>query len=70
MRYSLAVTPRNFLLFGCHFVNETAQLGQAYRFIDYTYFTSPEEREKISAKFKAQAKAEADAKAAKAAKTN
>ena len=66
MRYSLAVTPRNFLLFGCHFVNETAQLGQAYRFIDYTYFTSPEEREKISAKFKAQAKAEADAKAAKA----
>lgn len=37
MRYSLAVTPQNYLLFGCHFVNEVAQLGQSYRFLSYTY---------------------------------
>ena len=35
MRYSLAVTPRNFLLFGCHFVNECAQLTQGYRYLSY-----------------------------------
>lgn len=36
MRYSLAVTPKNYLLFGCHFVNEGAQLTQAYRYLDWT----------------------------------
>jgi hypothetical protein len=35
MRYSLAVTPRNFLLFGCHFINEAAQLTQGYRWMSY-----------------------------------
>ncbi|TGZ84885.1 UPF0041-domain-containing protein [Ascodesmis nigricans] len=35
MRYSLAVTPKNYLLFGCHFVNECAQLAQGYRYIQY-----------------------------------
>ncbi|BAO41661.1 Mitochondrial pyruvate carrier [Kluyveromyces marxianus] len=35
MRYALAVQPKNFLLFGCHVVNEAAQLGQAYRYLDY-----------------------------------
>ncbi len=35
MRYSLAVTPRNFLLFGCHLVNEGAQLTQGYRYLSY-----------------------------------
>jgi len=35
MRYSLAVTPANYLLFGCHFVNECAQLAQGYRYIQY-----------------------------------
>jgi len=35
MRYAMAVTPQNYLLFGCHFVNESAQLAQAYRYIQY-----------------------------------
>lgn len=35
MRYALAVTPRNWLLFGCHFVNESAQLVQGYRYLNY-----------------------------------
>ncbi|RDW73994.1 hypothetical protein BP5796_07436 [Coleophoma crateriformis] len=35
MRYALAVTPANYLLFGCHFVNEGAQLTQAYRWMQY-----------------------------------
>lgn len=37
MRYSMAVTPKNYLLLGCHIVNETAQLGQAVRYINYNY---------------------------------
>ena len=37
MRYSMAVTPKNYLLFGCHMVNFTAQSTQAYRFINYWY---------------------------------
>ena len=35
MRYSLAVTPKNYLLFLCHFVNEGAQLTQGYRYLEY-----------------------------------
>lgn len=35
MRYSLAVTPKNYLLFVCHFVNECAQLTQGYRYLSY-----------------------------------
>ncbi|CCX09652.1 mitochondrial pyruvate carrier [Pyronema domesticum] len=35
MRYSLAVQPANYLLFGCHFVNECAQLAQGYRYVQY-----------------------------------
>lgn len=37
MRYAFAVTPINYLLFACHFVNEGAQLTQAYRYITYHY---------------------------------
>ncbi|WPH03747.1 Hypothetical protein R9X50_00663000 [Acrodontium crateriforme] len=37
MRYSMAVTPANYLLFGCHLVNFTAQATQGYRFINYHY---------------------------------
>ena len=36
-RYALAVTPKNYLLFGCHVVNFSAQSYQGYRFIDYWY---------------------------------
>jgi hypothetical protein len=35
MRYSLAVSPANYLLFGCHFVNECAQLTQGYRWLQW-----------------------------------
>lgn len=35
MRYALAVTPKNYLLFACHFVNEGAQLTQGYRYMNY-----------------------------------
>lgn len=35
MRYSMAVTPANYLLFGCHFVNECSQLAQGYRYMQY-----------------------------------
>ncbi|GEQ72469.1 hypothetical protein JCM33374_g6156 [Metschnikowia sp. JCM 33374] len=37
MRYSLAISPKNYLLFGCHFVNEAAQLGQGFRWLKYHY---------------------------------
>ena len=37
MRYALAVTPKNWLLFGCHIVNFSAQSVQGYRFVDYWY---------------------------------
>jgi len=37
MRYAMAVTPKNYLLFACHFVNFNAQLTQGYRWYDYWY---------------------------------
>ncbi|XP_043285879.1 mitochondrial pyruvate carrier 1 [Venturia canescens] len=46
MRFSLKVQPRNLLLFGCHFVNEGAQLTQGYRFIDYHYLGNKKTEEK------------------------
>ncbi len=35
MRYALAVTPKNYLLFGCHIINFSAQLTQGYRYLNY-----------------------------------
>lgn len=35
MRYALAVSPKNYLLFGCHVVNFSAQTVQSYRYINY-----------------------------------
>lgn len=35
MRYALAVTPKNYLLFGCHMINFSAQCTQGYRYINY-----------------------------------
>lgn len=35
MRYSMAVTPKNYLLFLCHFINFNSQLVQGYRWYDY-----------------------------------
>lgn len=38
MRYALAVTPKNYLLFLCHFVNEASQLTQGYRYMSYHHW--------------------------------
>lgn len=38
MRYSLAVSPKNYLLFGCHVINEAAQLTQGYRYLSWHYW--------------------------------
>ncbi|KAL6709751.1 pyruvate transporter mpc1 [Coniothyrium glycines] len=35
MRYALAVSPANYLLFGCHAINFTSQLVQGYRYVNY-----------------------------------
>lgn len=43
MRYSLAVSPKNYLLFACHFVNEAAQLTQGYRWMQYNKWGGREE---------------------------
>ena len=37
MRYALAVTPKNYLLFGCHVVNFGAQVTQGGRWYQYWY---------------------------------
>ncbi|KAJ2999112.1 hypothetical protein NUW58_g104 [Xylaria curta] len=46
MRYSLAVTPKNYLLFMCHFINEGSQLTQGYRYLNWNYWGG---REKAAA---------------------
>lgn len=38
MRYAFAVTPANYLLFGCHAVNFTAQSVQGYRYMQWFHF--------------------------------
>lgn len=42
MRYAVAVTPKNYLLFGCHVVNFSAQITQGYRFLNYWNFGGKE----------------------------
>lgn len=42
MRYSLAVTPKNYLLFACHFVNAGAQLTQGYRYLNWHHWGGKE----------------------------
>lgn len=44
MRYSLAVTPKNYLLFMCHFVNAGAQFTQGYRYLEYNYWGGKEKK--------------------------
>lgn len=44
MRYAFAVTPVNYLLFGCHAVNFSAQATQGVRYINYFYMGG---REKV-----------------------
>lgn len=55
MKYALAVSPKNYLLFGCHVTNEIAQLAQGYRFVNYSYFTSDAEKAEIAARFEKEA---------------
>lgn len=38
MRYALAVTPKNYLLFLCHFINEGSQLTQGYRYLQWHHW--------------------------------
>lgn len=42
MRYALAVSPANYLLFGCHAINFTSQLVQGYRYINYFHMGGKE----------------------------
>lgn len=42
IRYSLAITPKNYLLFVCQTVNASAQFTQAYRYVDYHYWGGKE----------------------------
>lgn len=44
MRYAWMVTPRNYLLFACHVINETAQLGQGYRYMNYWHWGGREKK--------------------------
>jgi mitochondrial pyruvate carrier 1 len=46
MRYALAVQPKNYLLFACHFVNEGAQLTQGYRWMNYHQWGGKEKNHK------------------------
>jgi hypothetical protein len=41
MRYSLAVTPKNYLLFACHAINFTSQTIQGYRYLNYWKYVRP-----------------------------
>jgi hypothetical protein len=43
MRYALAVSPKNYLLFGCHFINCASQLTQGYRYLQYWNFGGHEQ---------------------------
>jgi mitochondrial pyruvate carrier 1 len=49
MRYALAVQPKNYLLFACHFVNEGAQLTQGYRYLSYHNWGGKEKEMKAKA---------------------
>ncbi|KAF2199999.1 UPF0041-domain-containing protein [Delitschia confertaspora ATCC 74209] len=43
MRYAMAVTPKNYLLFGCHFINCASQITQGYRYLSYWNFGGREQ---------------------------
>jgi len=46
MRYAFAVTPKNYLLFGCHFINFGSQMTQGYRYLNYHHFGGKEAKDK------------------------
>lgn len=41
MRYSLAVTPKNYLLFACHLTNFGAQVTQGFRYMNHFQYVAP-----------------------------
>jgi hypothetical protein len=49
MRYALAVQPKNYLLFACHFINEGSQLTQGYRYLKWHNWGGKEEALKAQA---------------------
>lgn len=49
MRYALAVQPKNYLLFLCHFINEGSQLTQGYRWMQFHKFGGKEEALRLKA---------------------
>jgi len=49
MRYALAVQPKNYLLFLCHFVNEGSQLTQGYRWMQYNKWGGREAEARVKA---------------------
>ncbi|ODQ65825.1 UPF0041-domain-containing protein [Nadsonia fulvescens var. elongata DSM 6958] len=49
MKYSLSITPLNPLLFGCHLVNECAQLTQGARWVNHWYLGGKDEPKPIEA---------------------
>ncbi|KAI0136254.1 hypothetical protein BJ170DRAFT_3204 [Xylariales sp. AK1849] len=42
MRYSMAVTPKNYLLLACHTINSGSQITQGYRFLNWHYWGGKE----------------------------
>lgn len=58
MRYSLAVSPANYLLFACHFINEGSQLTQGYRYLQWHKWGGKEEALKKAEVSKVDAQAE------------
>lgn len=63
MRYAFAVTPANYLLFGCHFINFGSQTTQGYRFLQYWHMGG---REKVLEQKGIEAKREGQELAMKA----
>lgn len=47
MRYSLAITPKNYLLFACHALNAGAQGTQGYRWLQWHYSGGKESMEAL-----------------------
>ncbi|KAK8055787.1 UPF0041 domain-containing protein [Apiospora rasikravindrae] len=56
MRYSLAVSPKNYLLFACHFINEASQLTQGYRYLSWHNWGGKEKAQAQGAVEEAKAK--------------
>ncbi|KAK8088576.1 hypothetical protein PG997_003537 [Apiospora hydei] len=56
MRYSLAVSPKNYLLFACHFINEGSQLTQGYRYLSWHNWGGKEKAQAQGAVEEAKAK--------------